>query len=52
MLIAVIILAILTFVLLMVVIKLRAQLKAGGDMEMQNLKVQPVNGDSLTEGQK
>jgi hypothetical protein len=46
MLIAVIILAIFVFVLLMVVMKLRSQLKAGGETEMGSLKVQPVSGDS------
>jgi len=47
MLIAVIILAIFVFVLLMVVMKLRSQLKAGSaSTEMAGLKVQPISNDS------
>ena len=49
MLVAVIILAIISFVLLLVVVKLRMQLKqaASGSTEMGDLKVQPVSGDSM-----
>jgi hypothetical protein len=46
MLIAVIILAIITFVLLMVIVKLRSGNARSGEGEMQSLKVQPVSGDS------
>jgi len=49
MLVAVIILAIIAFVLLLVVVKLRMQLKSvgAGSSEMAALKVQPVSGDSM-----